>query len=37
MPTVSSENDKYIYSRITRDGHTFPRFAEINKPLEINE
>lgn len=26
-----------FFERITRDGHTFPRFAEINKPLEINE
>lgn len=29
--------EQMFFERITRDGHTFPRFAEINNPLEINE
>lgn len=30
-------HEKMFFERITRDGHTFPRFTEINKPLKTNE
>lgn len=29
--------EQMFFERITRNGHTFPRFTEINKPLETNE
>jgi len=29
--------ERMFFERITRDGHTFSRFTEINKPLNTNE
>lgn len=30
-------DERMFFERITRDGHTFSRFTEINKPLNTNE